>query len=273
MSWLRARVPAPILESKRAMARRSPFMACRSRSRSQLPHAEDSQCQSLPVQRQHRPSQRLLDEIGIRRWVCGSEHAPAARFVQRRAVFERNDATAKDDDVVKSCFWVLTYLRNRYAHPTGRRGRGNGRLRSNGVHDLLMSSKPGAITSCRRLAGRATTFAPRSWPSRPGLATTMRKGWSMNLEGGPPIKPSLEYMPYVVGKPVQSSISVITSTLVAAIDTGCHRGSFMRYGEMTMTIGESCTAFLFSIDGNSSAKRVSTELKQCKDAATPVIRR
>ena len=51
----------------------------------------------------------LLNEIeDLRGWCAGSKHGSNAGFMQRWTVLERNDATTKDDDVVKAAstnFW------------------------------------------------------------------------------------------------------------------------------------------------------------------------
>ena len=83
----------------------------------------------------------LLDEIKDFGGGCaGSKHGSNARFVQRRAVFERNDATAKDDDIVQPRLnQLLAHLGEQVSVSTRKGGEAEepGVFVSNGVDDLL----------------------------------------------------------------------------------------------------------------------------------------
>ena len=109
--------------------------------------------------------------------------------MQRWTVLLRDDATTKDDDVIKAGLdQFLAHLREQVGVGTRKGGKSQetGVFVPNGVDDLLRGTAQTGVDDLRPASrsALATTFAPRSCPSRPGLATTMRSGWSMKRRGG-----------------------------------------------------------------------------------------
>src|SRR5436305_13412007 len=64
---------------------------------------------------------------------------------------------------------------------------------------------------------RATTFTPRSWPSRPTLATRMRTGWAPWPIGPPSV--CLRSQGTLVSPLIQASAAGAAATLVGAMSS------------------------------------------------------